>query len=845
MSHKDIENVGGYPSPFAKKEIKDSKAYGLKYFQSMYKDWQGDGSSSIKGKKRRFDTARAYANGTQGDGKYRSMLNSSGDQSYMNLNWDILSIVPKFVDVIVNGLVEQEYEMKVTAMDTTSLNKRLKDKDKMFVEMINKDYNEEFARITDQPTQEKASGPESIEELDLFMNLNYKQKNELAMEQALTAIKALNDYDEIRAQLIRDLTVCNMAVAKTHTDPVRGIKHTYVDPSNFIHSYSKAPDCKDLYHAGEIRRMTIGEIRRLAGPSELSEPQLEEVARRYAGRDNNPSSFRSGSNFNASLGYDEYDYDMFTIEVLDGCFKSDYNVVYEKKENKHGHSNIYRKKDGYEAPKRSKFKREIVEQPAAIYYTGIYLVGTEHVIGYGPAKNMVRKTSTLDDTPCPYIVYIPNVHKSSGKSLVERMIPFADQIQLAHLKMQLVIAKARPKGAAFELGSLENVGKGDGATFTPLELQDIYDQTGNIYYRRQDDEGTQSQSLPIQELENGIGKDMQSLIAIYNHNLQVIRDVTGINEARDATQPSNKALIGTQKLALMASNNATKHINKGELSITRRIAEHTILRLQDLIKYSPLKKKYINMLGEAVVESISIGKDFHLNEFGLDIEMAPDEEERQMFEQNIQMSLQQKELRLEDAIFLRSIKNVKMANQTLVIRRGKYLKEAQAAEQQKMQGAQQLEQQKAAAQQQAIAQSKELDSKASAELENLKHEHEMERLELEYKLKMELKTLENSGLTDKEQIKVEGSNKVQETANAGKKDLMPNSPPTDGIALPGMDSPMGGQPLSPDPLSGLTEEMPMDMMQGLASPNEQPKQPGQPGQPGQPEQSGPPLDTLI
>jgi hypothetical protein len=768
MRDNKIDEIGGYPSPFAPKKVKDSKAYGLKYFKSMYKEWSGQGENSIAGRKRRFNISRSYANGSQSTDKYKSLLNNSGDQSYMNLDWSNLSIIPKFVDVIVNGLAEQEYEMKAVALDRVSLNKRIKDRSKYFINMINKDFNKQFTQLTGMEQPKNDFTPESSEELDLYMSLNYKQKNELAIEQALNGIKELNDYSETRIQLLRDLTVCGMAVAKTHTDPVKGIKIKYVDPSNFIHSHSKKSDCKDLFHAGEVRRMTIGEIRRLAKPGELLEKDLEDIARRYGGKDNNPHSFNSTSIFNAELGYEEYEYDSFTIEVLDACFKSDYKVVYEKKTNKHGQTNVYRKKEGYKMPKRSKYKRELIEQPASIYYTGIYIVGTDHVINYGPMQNMVRKKSSLDETPCPYVVYIPNIHHSTSKSLVERMMPFADQVQLAHLKMQLVIAKARPKGAAFELGSLENVGKGDGATFTPLELQDIYDQTGNIYYRRQDDEGTQSQVMPIQELENGIGRDMQSLIAIYNHNLQIIRDVTGINEARDATQPSNKALIGTQKLALMASNNATKHINNGELNITKRLAEHCVLRLQDLIKYSPLKKKYTDMLGEAVIESISMGKDFHLNEFGLAIEIAPDEEEKQMFEQNIQMSIQQKELRLEDAIFIRAIRNIKMANQMLILRRKKYQEEQAQQQQQQQQQAQQMQQQQAQAALQQVQTEKQLEAKTSTDLENLKHKHEMERLQLEYDLRMQLKEVENDGLSNKEQVKVDGTNKAQETATEGK-----------------------------------------------------------------------------
>jgi len=773
---KQNKNIKGYPSPLATKKAKDKKSYGLQYFKKMFQDWDNEGINGVSGREKRFKHARAYSSGTQSIHKYKSQLNNSGDETYMNLDWNVVSVIPKFVDVVVNGLAEQEYEMNVSAIDSVSVNKKIKDRDKFFVNMLNKDFNEEFSKISGMPNPESGFTPDSSDELDLYMNLSYKQKNEIAMEQALKGIKELNDYEEIRKKTLRDLTICGMAVSKTETHKSKGVRINYVDPANFIHSHIGMPDARNLFHAGEVKYMTIGEIRQMMSPGELTEKELHNIAESYTGKLGNAFSASTSSMFNPELGYEEYDYDSFKVRVLDGCFKSDYSIIYEKKENKYGYNNLYRKDENYKKPSRSKYDRELIKQPATVYYTGLYIIGTDYLINYGVAENMVRKKSTLDQTPCPYIVYIPNVNNSNGKSLVERMIPFADQIQLAHLKLQLLVAKARPKGAAFELGALENVSKGDGASFTPLQLQDIYDQTGNIYYRRQDDEGNLTSALPIQELENGIGRDMQSLIALYNHNMQLIRDVTGINEARDATQPSNKALIGTQKLALMASNNATKHINNGELSITKRIAEHSILRLQDIIKYSNLKNKYLGMLGEAVIESIKIGADFHLNEFGLSINMAPDEAERQMFEQNIQMSLQQKELRLEDAIFIRSIKNIKLANQSLIIRRKKYQKDQQQLAQQQQEKAMQLQQQKAQSEMQKMQQEKEMEFTMKSEFEKMKHEQEMERLQKEYELKLQLKQVENDGLANKEKIKTDGSKEVQDKVNQGKSDLQQSQP---------------------------------------------------------------------
>jgi hypothetical protein len=322
-----------------------------------------------------------------------------------------------------------------------------------------------------------------------------------------------------------------------------------------------------------------------------------------------------------------------------------------------------------------------------------------------------------------------------SRSLVDRMVPFADQIQLAHLKIQHTLAKARPKGAAFEVGSLENVSKGDGGTFTPMELQEIYDQTGNIYYRRIDDEGQMTGAMPIQELENGIGRDFGTLIGVYNHNMQMIRDVTGINEARDASKPSSEALVGVQKLSLLASNNATRDINDAYLNVTKRVSQSVTVRMQDLINFKSLHSMYANVIGETSMESIDLMKKLSIHEFGITLEVAPNEEEKQMMEQNIQVSLAQKELRLEDAIMIRSVKNIKMANQMLILRRKKYQEEQQAQAQQASEQNAQLQQQSA----QQAAQLKQQEMQAEVQIEQAriqaKAQAEMQLKQMEYQLK--------------------------------------------------------------------------------------------------------------
>jgi len=582
MFNKQKDKLNGYPSPLASNEEKATKEYGLEYLKTMYYEWHNNGDVYFRDRKMRYNRNRSYAEGNQDVGKYKDLLDVAGDSSYLNIDWSPVSIVPKFVDVIVNGMVNQEYDVKAKSIDPIAANKRLEKKKQMLGDMLSKNFLESLEDDTGIPLAPNGFVAQSSEEVDMFMALNYKQNVEIALEKAIEYTLDKNDFDEVKRYMIRDLVVLGLCAAKVDLSPTSGVKIRHVDPANLITSFSAKPDYKNIRHAGEIYSMTIADLKQQAG-DEFSEEDYIKIAKEYAGKNNNPSNYGTQAYFDN--GNETYDYDKFSVNILDAEFITSHSLNYEKKENKHGGYSVNKKPSNYKKPKKSKTKRENIGSTVKVVYKGKYIVGTDYIFNYGMMKDMPRPKSNLSETNLSYIIYQPNLYKMKSRSLVDRMIPFADQIQLAHLKIQHVLAKSRPKGAAFEIGSLENVSKGDGGTFTPMELQEIYDQTGNIYYRRIDDEGQMTGAMPIQELENGIGRDFNTLIGVYNHNMQMIRDVTGVNEARDASQPSSEALVGVQKLALLASNNATRDVNDAYLNATRRLSQCISMRMQDLVNY--------------------------------------------------------------------------------------------------------------------------------------------------------------------------------------------------------------------------------------------------------------------
>ena len=729
---KQFELIGGYPTVFATNEEKDTKEYGLQYFKTMYSDWKNNTDLAYQDRKRNFTRMRSYAEGTQSVGKYKDLLDAEGDSSYMNIDWTPVSIIPKFVDVVCGDMTNREFAIKATAIDKLSIDEKKQETREMIASMMTSKVRKKISKITGQDYNKQGFIPESMEEISLFMSLNYKQAHEISMEKGIEFVLQQNDFDEIKKKFIRDLVVVGTAGLKTYIDPSEGIKIRYVDPVNLITSYSQSSDYRNIQHAGEIYTVTIGDLKKMAG-DQFTQEEYDDIAQNHSKKDYDNDDLY-GRSF-SSYGSYSNEYDKFSVQIMDAEFMSTNDLNYEKKENAFGGYSVRKRKGGYKPPKKSKYKREQVNNTVKVVYCGKYIVGTDYVFDYGLAKNMSRPKSNLSETKLSYIIYTPNMNNMKNVSLVQRMIPFADQIQLAHLKMQQVMAKARPKGAAFEIGSLENVSKGDGGTFTPLELQEIYDQTGNIYYRRVDDEGIASNTVPIQELENGIGRDMMQLIQIYQHNLNMIRDVTGVNEARDGAKPSSEALVGVQKMQLMASNNATRSIDDGFSKSVENLAKSLAMKLQDIVEYSKPLKGYISALGNSVMKTIEINKDISLHDFGISIEAAPDEEEKARLDQAIQMSIAQKELRLEDSIAIRDINNPKLGSKMLILRRQKYQADqvqmsqiqAQANSQQQQQASQMAAQMKQGEMQ--------MQMQMEAKMKEMDAQFEMQKMQMEYQMK--------------------------------------------------------------------------------------------------------------
>jgi hypothetical protein len=306
------------------------------------------------------------------------------------------------------------------------------------------------------------------------------------------------------------------------------------------------------------------------------------------------------------------------------------------------------------------------------------------------------------------------------------------------------MAKMVPDGVYLDADALAEIDLGNGTNYNPQEALNMYFQTGSVIGRSMTQDGDMNRGIrPVTEINSSTkGGKIQSLIQTYNYYLQMMRDVTGLNEARDGSMPDKNALVGVQKLAAANSNTATRHILQGSLYITLSLAECIAMRISDVIEYSPTKEAFIKSLGKFNVGTLEEMASLHLHDFGIFLELAPDEEEKARLENNIQMALQQNSINLEDAIDIREVRNIKLANQLLKIRR----KAKQAIDQQiAQQNIQAQAQANAAASERATAaemQKQQALNESKAQMEQVKAQLEMQKLEREAQLKKELMQIE-------------------------------------------------------------------------------------------------------
>lgn len=793
----------GFPSQFASEKEKSSEEYGLQVGQSIQYEWfRKDGAQCrFYGQWQDFHRLRLYARGEQSTQKYKNELAIDGDLSYLNLDWTPVPVIPKFVDIVVNGMSDRLFKVKAYAQDGMSQAKRTKYQDIIESQMVSKDILEIIQSKTgiNAFTMDPEQLPATDEELALYMQLNYKPAIEIAEEEAINTILDENHYLDIRKRVDYDMTVIGIGIAKHEFLLGAGVEVSYVDPANVVYSYTEDPYFKDCFYWGEVKTVPITELYKI-DPT-ITTTELEEIAQ---------SSQSWNGYYNVSSFYQNSIFSRDTTTLLYFNYKTTKKIVYKKKYLEGGGARFIEKEDTFNPPADmmddGKFER--IEKTIDVWYEGVMVMGTNYLLKWEMMQNMVRPKSSSQHALPNYVACAPRMYKGAIESLVRRMIPFTDLIQLTHLKLQQVIARTVPDGVFIDADGLNEVDLGTGNAYNPEDALRLYFQTGSVIGRSYTQDGDFNNArVPITQLTSNSGSaKTQMLIANYNHYMDMIRTATGLNEARDGSNPDPNSLVGLQKLAALNSNTATRHILEAGLYIFRTIAEALTYRVADILQYADFKDDFTSRIGKYNVSILNEIKDLYIYDFGIFLEIAPDEEERAQLEANIQMALSKGDINLEDAIDIREIKNLKMANQLLKVKRVRLQeqKDKMVMMQQQMQSQQNMELQQMAAQTamqkiQAESQAKMQVKQAEVafQIEMLKAEAELKKMLMaeEFRYNMAIAGIDENSLNLRDKSKEDGKSKrisqqnseQSKLINQRKNDLPPINFESNEDSLDGFD----------------------------------------------------------
>jgi hypothetical protein len=724
-----------FPNQWATDKEKASEGYGLQVGQAIQYEWfRKDGTSCrYYSRWRDFHRLKLYARGEQSVAKYKNELAIDGDLSYLNIDWTPVPVIPKFVDIVVNGMSDRLFKPKAYAQDAMSLAKRNKYQDMIETQMAGKEIFAKIQQFTgaDPFMMDPEKLPENDEELSLYMQINYKPAIEIAEEVAISTIFDENHYDDIRKRLDYDMTVLGMAVAKHEFLLGEGVKVSYVDPANVVHNYTEDPFFKDVFYWGEIKTVPLTELYKIN--PKLTRDDLEQI-----------SAYSQSwyDYYNVARYYENSLFFRDTCTLLYFNYKTTKKIVYKKKTLEQGGFKMIPKDDEFNPPQEmmEEGSFEKVEKTVDVWYEGIMVMGTNYLLKWEMAENMVRPKSSAQHAMPMYVACAPRMYKGVIESLVRRMIPFADLIQITHLKLQQVINRIVPDGVFIDADGLNEVDLGTGNAYNPEDALRLYFQTGSVIGRSFTQDGDFNNArVPITQLTSNSGAaKTQMLLANYQHYMDMIRTVTGLNEARDGSTPDPNSLVGLQKLAALNSNTATRHILESGLYIYRSLAEAITYRVADILEYADFKEDFATRIGRYNVSILNEIKDLYLYDFGISIEIAPDEEQRAQLEANINMALSKGDINLEDAIDIRELKNLKLANQLLKVKRIKTAEKMEKMQMQKqaMMSQQQLQSQQMAAQ--MAVQKIQLEAQAKAQVIQTEMEMSMKKMEFESQMKSRL-----------------------------------------------------------------------------------------------------------
>ena len=747
MAQIYTSNNSSFPNQVVPDAEKATLEYGLAVGRAIEGEWfrnyrGGAGMSGYAVNYNHYHTLRLYARGEQPVQKYKDELAIDGDLSYLNLDWKPVPVLSKFVDIVVNGIADRSYEINAYAQDPVCSRQRTAYARGLMTDIVAKDFLKEAKNVLNVDGFNSANpdaAPQDKEELAVHLQMDFKQSVEVAEEEVINTILDKNKYDLTRQRVCYDLTVLGIGALKTRWDRARGVVVEYVDPATLVYSYTEDPNFENLYYAGEVKSVSLQDLKtQFPG---LTNEEMETI-QKYPG---NAEYLRNYNGRNDDL----------TVQVLYFEYKTYSDQVFKIKKNAYGLEKALEKPDTFNPEPNDNFER--VSRTIETLYTGAKVLGHPMMMQWKLSENMTRPTADTNKVYLNYAVCAPRMYKGRIESLVSRVTGFADMIQLTHLKIQQVLARVVPDGVFLDVDGLAEVDLGNGTNYNPREALNMYFQTGSIVGRSSTVDGDPNRGkVPIQELQSGSGgAKIQSLIQTYQYYLQMIRDVTGLNEARDGSMPDKQSLVGLQKLAAANSNVATRHILQAQLFLTLRACENVSLRVADSLKFPLTRNALENSISQYNVGTLDELVNLNTHDFGIFLNLEPDEEQKAKLEENIQVALKSGQIDLEDAIDIREVRNIQLANRFLKYRRKKKAEAAQQAAQANIQAQAKANQETAEKAAMVEMQKQQALAETQVQIEQAKSQFEIQRLQTEAQLKQQLLEVSFGHNVQLEQLKID------------------------------------------------------------------------------------------
>jgi hypothetical protein len=643
---------------------------------------------------KKFDKNRKFARGRQPMAEFLDLLNVDGKEAFVNLDMKAPAIAPKFIQVMIGGFMKREEKVRVSAIDPISTEKKKYEREEAEFRM---NFGDEIKGIEEQAglklIPDNAYTPEDYEELDLFFGGQYQLPEEIMFEKGITAVLDTSGWDVIKRKLLEDMIEVGLACTKVTSYRDGKITVRRVIPENLIYSYSYYDDFRDMSFIGEVISMKIADLREMY--PNIEEEKFFKISQKSK---NYTSSVKWEEKFRYNI---DRPYDDWTVDVLDFEIRTVDSMIYQARINKFGNL-IVEKKD--KEPQKVGDNKEIIRKTMKVNYRGVYVMNSDIMLEWGVAKNMIKPSiaKELSDVFFSYSLYMHENLDLENMAIPERMETSIRQMTLAHLKIQQLVAKLRPSGLIIDIDSLSDISLGQGKNVTPMEIQQIYDQTGNIYYRRKTEDGDNMNGVPISEAPNSgsIGQ-IQELITVYNHYLTRLRDEIGVNEYREGASVNPKLGLGVQRSQVEASNNATDFIYDGYLNLYKQTSFKSALLLYDSVLYGG--RQYRDYISDKEVKD---------KQFDVIVEVMPDEAEKQFLNSMIQTAISANAIEFEDAFKVKNIKNYKLAEMYLSKAKKKKMKEDMQKAQQNSEMNAQSQQQSIMAKAQADAQTQQVEAQS-------------------------------------------------------------------------------------------------------------------------------------